>query len=63
MLHVSTSAAHFDGSQNHSHDWKGFKYAKYAGKPKNVWDLRDISKEQQDKQGTQKTTKKPVDSR
>ncbi len=31
------------GFQNHSHYWKGFKYAEDTGKPKNVQELDDFS--------------------
>ncbi len=35
-----------DGSQNHSHCWKGLKYAEDAGKLKNLQDMEDFSEEQ-----------------
>ncbi len=48
-----------DGSQNQTVIvWEGFQIHKNAGKPKNVWELKDFSEEQQevelfqDKQGT-----------
>jgi len=34
-------------SKSYSHCWKGFKYTNNAGNPKNLWDLKDFSEEQQ----------------
>ncbi len=33
-------------TSNHSYCWKGFTYTRDAGKPKNMWDLKDFSEEQ-----------------
>ncbi len=34
-------------SKSYSHCWKGFKYTKMLEKPKNLWELKDFSEDQQ----------------